>query len=52
MHTEYLTDGLQIFAIGFGGVFVNLMLIYAAMAVLGLALRERPKTDDAAVKQK
>ena len=52
MHTEYLPDGLQIFAIGFGGVFVNLMLIYAAMTVLGLLLRERPKTDDAVAKKK
>ncbi len=52
MHTEYLPDGLQIFAIGFGGVFVNLMLIYGAMTVLGLLLRERPTSDEGAAKQK
>jgi Na+-transporting methylmalonyl-CoA/oxaloacetate decarboxylase gamma subunit len=39
MHTEYLAEGLQIFVIGFGGVFVNLIAIYGMMLLIGRILR-------------
>lgn len=48
MHTEYLADGLQIFAIGFGGVFVNLIVIYATILLIGRVLRGFDKPEDAA----
>lgn len=41
MHTEYLVEGLQLFVIGFGGVFCNLILIYLTIALLGWVLRAR-----------
>lgn len=45
MHTEHLAEGLQIFAIGLGGVFVNLMVIYVAILLMGriLAGRDAPE---------
>ncbi len=39
MHTEYLAEGFQIFAIGFGGVFVNLIVIYGMMLLIGRILQ-------------
>lgn len=39
MHTEHLVEGLQIFAIGFGGVFVNLIVIYLMMLLIGRVLK-------------
>ena len=45
MHTEYLNEGLQIFAIGLGGVFLSLLLIYFGVIGLGAALKERPKSE-------
>ncbi len=48
MHTEYLADGLQIFAIGFGGVFINLIMIYGAMLLIGRILQGRDSPEKTA----
>jgi Na+-transporting methylmalonyl-CoA/oxaloacetate decarboxylase gamma subunit len=48
VHTEYLVDGLQIFAIGFGGVFVNLILIYLTMLLIGWILQRFDAPEKAA----
>jgi Na+-transporting methylmalonyl-CoA/oxaloacetate decarboxylase gamma subunit len=41
MHTEHLAEGLQIFAIGLGGVFVNLIVVYLAILGIGRLLQGR-----------
>lgn len=48
MHTEHLVEGLQIFAIGFGGVFVNLILIYLTMLLIGWILQRLDAPEKAA----
>jgi len=48
LHTEHLVEGLQIFAIGFGGVFVNLIVIYGAILLLGRLLPGFDKPEQAA----
>jgi Na+-transporting methylmalonyl-CoA/oxaloacetate decarboxylase gamma subunit len=48
MHTEHLVEGLQIFAIGFGGVFVNLVVIYLTMLLIGRILQGFDAPDERA----
>jgi len=48
VHTEYLAKGLQIFVIGFGGVFVNLIVIYLAMLLIGRTLQGRDSPEKTA----
>ena len=48
MHTEHLANGLQIFAIGFGGVFVNLIVIYLAILLIGRVLQGREAPEKSA----
>ena len=45
MDAEKLTRGLQIFVVGFGGVFLNLVLLMGAVKGLawGMAVSERRK---------
>lgn len=52
MDAEKLTRGLQIFVVGLGGVFLNLVLLMGAVKGLawGMAVSERRKT--AAKKEK
>jgi len=41
MDTSNLMEGLQLFLIGFGGVFLNLVLINVAISLLGWFYREK-----------
>jgi Na+-transporting methylmalonyl-CoA/oxaloacetate decarboxylase gamma subunit len=45
MHTADLMEGLELFVIGVGGVFVNLFLVYAAISLTGWLIRRRERTE-------
>lgn len=44
MDTTNLLEGLTLFGIGFGGVFVVLAVIWIVIALLGRLLGGRPET--------
>jgi Na+-transporting methylmalonyl-CoA/oxaloacetate decarboxylase gamma subunit len=43
MSTSNLMEGLQLFIVGFGGVFANLVLVYVAISVTGWLIRWRDR---------
>lgn len=43
MNTEHLLQGLQVFIIGVGGVFLVLVILWICIALLGRILGQRPE---------
>jgi Na+-transporting methylmalonyl-CoA/oxaloacetate decarboxylase gamma subunit len=52
MDVGNMKEGLRIFAVGFGGVFVNLLLIMAAMRLLGWGVAAMEKKTAGSDKEK